>query len=173
MSFFRKLVGVAAPIVGGIVGGPVGMALGGALGAAVQKTPAQISTQAAQVSSLTASMAPASMGALPQVFGRTLPMIGAAGGAIVAGARTVARSANVYCRRHPAWCASIGGLPGVVGLLESGQLPPIRRRRGRGLTPKDLRSFRRVANTIKVFCPTVRRVPSRALRGHRTQLTHS
>lgn len=35
MSFFKKLLGVVAPIVGGLFGGPLGAALGGAIGGGV------------------------------------------------------------------------------------------------------------------------------------------
>lgn len=37
MGFLSKLVGIAAPIVGGIVGGPIGSAIGGAVGGAINK----------------------------------------------------------------------------------------------------------------------------------------
>jgi len=107
-----------------------------------------------------AQLSPA-MGALPALG--ALPAVGAAvGGLVVRGGAAIARSAMGYCRRNPAWCASIGGTAAVAGLIESGQLPTIRRRRGRGITPRDLRSFKRVANLIRGFCPTVRRVPTRA-----------
>jgi hypothetical protein len=39
-------------------------------------------------------------------------------------------------------------------------LPPIKRRRRKGITPRDLSSFRRVASLIKSYGPTARRVPS-------------
>jgi hypothetical protein len=41
MGFFKKLVGAAAPIVGGIVGGPAGAAAGSALGGALATDDAQ------------------------------------------------------------------------------------------------------------------------------------
>ena len=39
MSIFSKLVGIAAPLVGGFFGGPAGFAAGSAVGAAFQKAP--------------------------------------------------------------------------------------------------------------------------------------
>jgi hypothetical protein len=82
-----------------------------------------------------------------------------AGGAIVGGgalairgARSVAASAMSYCRRHPGWCASIGGLGAVQALVQGGQLPPIRRRRGRGITPREFRAFGRVHRVLSKFC---------------------
>jgi len=112
------------------------------------------------------------MGALPPL-GRALGGAAALGGAVVAGGRAIASSAMTYCRRHPAWCAQIGGTAVIAGMIEQGQLPTIRRRRGRGITPKDLRSFRRVANLVRGFCPTVRRIPTRALHVRRTGITHA
>lgn len=107
---------------------------------------------------------PLSMGALPTLT-RALPaVIGAGAGMMARGAGAVFRSAQTYCRRHPQWCATIGGTAAVGAMIESGQLPVIKRRRGRGLTPRDLRSFRRVASLIKGYCPTVRRVPTGKLR---------
>ena len=41
MGFFSKLVGVAAPIVGGIVGGPPGAAIGAGIGGALATDDAQ------------------------------------------------------------------------------------------------------------------------------------
>lgn len=121
---------------------------------------------------MTSPMIQQTMGALPQV-GRALPLLAGAGSLVVSGARAAARSAMVYCRRHPNWCSTIGGTAAVAAMIESGQLPTIKRRRGRGITPKDLRSFRRVANLVRGYCPTVRRIPSRALHVRKTGITHA
>jgi len=98
---------------------------------------------------------------------RTLPSLGAAGaGAVVGagvrlgmvGARRLYASAAGYCRRNPGWCASIGGLAAVEGLIRSGQLPPMRGRRGRGITSKEFRSFRRVHGVLAKFCAPKMRI---------------
>lgn len=129
--------------------------------------------QQARAPSVASPVMTPTMGALPPLVGRALPMIAGAGALVVRGAASIARSAMTYCRRNPAWCASIGGTAAIAGLIESGQLPTIRRRRGRGITPKDLRSFRRVANLVRGFCPTVRRIPSRSLHVRKTGITHA
>lgn len=132
------------------------------------------SARAPTISNIASPMLTPTMGALPPIAGRALPMLAGAGALVVRGAASVARSAMTYCRRNPAWCASIGGTAAIAGLIESGQLPTIRRRRGRGITPRDLRSFKRVANLIRGFCPTVRRIPGRATRHVRgTGITHA
>jgi hypothetical protein len=164
MSFFRsigKVIGTvaraAAPIA--TVINPV---LGGSL---------SVAGQLGQRSSLVASL-PAGMGSLPQL-GRAMPALAAAGTAVMVTARAAMRSANIYCRRHPVWCASIGGTLAISDMILGGTLPVIRRRRGRGITPRDLRSFRRVAGLIRGFCPTVRRIPSRAIHARKTGIIHA
>lgn len=175
MSLFKSILSVAAPIIGGVFGGPVGAALGGAIGGAIAPRP----PAPAPVNLVSGSggwggggdvYTTQTMGALPPIISRGLPALG---GAVMAGGRAVMRSAQTYCRRHPAWCAQIGGTAAIMAMIESGQLPPIRHRRGRGITPKDLRSFRRVANLVRGFCPTVRRIPSRALHVRRTGIQHA
>jgi hypothetical protein len=87
----------------------------------------------------------------------------APGGAAVAGrvagrlggalsARGLYASAMSYCRRHPAWCSTIG-IAGVVELIQSGSLPPIKRRRRRGISASDLSKFRRVAGFLYKWGP--------------------
>lgn len=174
MSFFRKIAQIAAPIVGGVFGGPAGAALGLQVSGALAKQPAPMALSGPTLVSTQSGSAvfTQAMGALPQL-GRALPMIGAAGGLVVSGARAAMRSAQVYCRRHPAWCAQIGGTAAIMAMIESGQLPPVPRRRGRGITPKDLKSFRRVANLVRGYCPTVRRIPSRSLHVRKTGISHA
>jgi hypothetical protein len=122
------------------------------------------------------------MGALPGAGVGTgvtlgLPTIGRAigfgAGMMVGRARAIARGAAALCIKHPQWCSTIGGVAAVGAMMESGQLPIPKRRRGRGLTPRDLRSFRRVARLIRVFAPSVRRIPSRALHVRGTGITHA
>jgi len=119
-----------------------------------------------------AGMMPA-MGALP-ALGRTLPgAIGFGVGMAVGRGRAIARGAAALCIKHPQWCSTIGGIAAVGAMMESGQLPIPKRHRGRGLTPRDLRSFRRVARLIRVFAPTVRRIPHRALHVRGTGISHA
>lgn len=65
---------------------------------------------------------------------------------------TAARSAMTYCRRHPAWCAGAGGLAAVEALVSGGQLPPVKRRRARGISGRELSAFRRVSKTLNKWC---------------------
>ena len=102
-----------------------------------------------------------------------LPAIGFGVGMVVGRARQIARGAAALCIKHPQWCSTIGGVAAVGAMMESGQLPIPKRHRGRGLTPRDLRSFRRVARLIRVFAPTVRRIPHRALHVRGTGITHA
>jgi hypothetical protein len=147
MSIFSNIIGAAAPIVGGIFGGPVGAALGGALGSALSRSNGHTAQPG------TGMIYPA-MGAMPA--------IGAAAGTVVRiGAGAVSRfgrGAISLCRRYPQWCSTIGGTAAVAALLESGQLPMPRRRRGRGISGRDLRAYRRIHNVLAGFCAPKARI---------------
>lgn len=153
MSLFKsigKVLGkVAKPVgtlAGAYLGGPSGAALGGQIGSA-------FSTSRPGMGFVASS---AGMSSLPPLIrGATT-----AGGYIVRGARAAAASASYYCRKYPTWCSTIGGLAAVEAMVGNGQLPPIKRRRRKGITPRDLSSFRRVASLIKSYGPTARKVPS-------------
>jgi hypothetical protein len=169
MSLFKsvaKAVGrvVKSPAVAGALT-LVNPALGGAL-TAVQGLRSQFSPGAV-----------AGMGSLPglgQVATRGAAGAVGFGVGIAAGrARAIARGAAALCIKHPQWCSTIGGVAAVGAMMEAGQLPIPKRHRGRGLTPRDLRSFRRVARLIRVFAPTVRRIPHRALHVRGTGITHA
>jgi len=164
MSLRRIINRAAGIVVGGLTGGVPG-AIAGAL--------------APMGSPSGPTMLPA-MGSLPGAGAiggavvRGLPgAIGFGAGVAVARAGAIARGAAQLCMKHPQWCSTIGGVAAVGALMESGQLPIPKRRRGRGVTPKDLRSFRRVARLIRVFAPTVRRIPPRALHVRGTGITHA
>lgn len=45
MSLFGKILGAAAPIIGGALGGPVGAAIGGAVGGIISPQPSQVAAQ--------------------------------------------------------------------------------------------------------------------------------
>lgn len=93
--------------------------------------------------------------------GRSLPAL--AGGAVrygVAGAKRVYSAAAGYCRKHPQWCSTIGGIAAVEALINSGQLPIPKRRRGKGISATELKNFRRVARFTSQYCAPVRRAMS-------------
>lgn len=169
MSLLKKIVGavrsvapVLGTVVGGIYGGTGGAALGGKIGSALQKAPAPSSAALPQLASYSSAAAPggpmtmmAAFPSLPSIGGaiaRVLPGAGAVGTMAVRGASTVWRSANTYCRRNPAWCAQIGGTAAIAAMIQQGQLPPIRRRRGRGISGTEFRAFRRVHKVLSTFC---------------------
>lgn len=156
MSLFKAIGSVvkkAAPVLGTVAGmaygGPAGAAIGGRLGSAVSGVGG-----AKLVASTGAGMA-----SLPPLI-RAGTIAAGAAGVVVRGARAIGYSAVSYCRKYPGWCSTIGGTAAVEALIRNGSLPPIKRRRRRGLTPRDLASFRRVASLIKSYGPTARRVPS-------------
>lgn len=101
------------------------------------------------------------VGGIGGALGRVLPGIGAAGGVLAAGGAVVrgvgaaARAANAWCGRNPAWCVSVGGLPAVLSMIESGQLPVPKRRRRRGLSPRDLRGFYKTARLMRKVAGTI------------------
>lgn len=86
----------------------------------------------------------------PQAVGR-----GAA--VLVKGARAIPRAAISLCRKYPQWCSTIGGTVAVEALMNSGQLPPPKRRRGKGISAHELRAFKRVARFTSKYCAPVHR----------------
>lgn len=159
----RKALRRLAPTVaqmgaGFLAGGPAGAAAAGL--ASLQKPPTVSGTMSGFLPQLGGTMG-AIAPALGSIFGRVLPGAGAIGGAVAVGGMAMrgvgaaARAANAWCGRNPAWCVSVGGLPAVLSMVQSGQLPLMKRRRRRGLSGRDLRGFyktsrlmRRVAGTI-------------------------
>lgn len=179
MSLLSKVFSTAK----GIVASPVGRVLGGVLGGPVG---AVLSTAATAYGIYQATRVPAapsptmtlpqampgvsSAGMFPTSFGGALPAVGRVGGAAVrygvAGAKRVYQSAASYCRKHPGWCQTIGGIAAVEAMIQGGQLPAIKARRGRGITATELKNFRRVARFTSKYCAPVRRaMSSRAVRG--------
>lgn len=161
MSLFRSILSAAAPIVGGIFGGPVGAAVGGAVGGALAPrtpTPSYFPTTA----SIPGAGIMQTMGALPAITGGVVGTTVRAG---IAGGRLILSSARYYCARYPGWCLSIGGLGVVEGLVREGKLPVHRRRRGRGISSRDFRGFRRVHNVLSGFCAPRMKIRRKALRG--------
>lgn len=134
MSIFSKIIGAAAPIVGGIFGGPAGAALGGIVGGVLN--PMQASTAQPGTGMIYPAM-------------QTLSALPAVGVAAAGAAARFGRGAIALCRRYPQWCSTIGGTAAVTALLAEGKLPMPRRRRGRGLSGRDLRGFRRTARLMR------------------------
>lgn len=99
------------------------------------------------------------MGMFPGI-GSFAPAAGRIAGVAVAGAKRVYSAAANYCRKHPQWCSTIGGIAAVEGLINSGQLPIPKRRRGRGITATELKHFKRVARFTSKYCAPVRRAMS-------------
>lgn len=174
MSLLKSLVSgvkkvISSPAVRAvapILGGPVGLAISTA-GTAYSAYQAAKSMGGVSLPSLPGIGAPIasaglSLGALPAI-GR------AAGGAVrvgIAGAKKIASSAASYCRKHPGWCQTIGGIAAVEAMIQQGQLPTIKSRRGRGITATELKNFKRVARFTSKYCAPVRRaMSSRAVRG--------
>lgn len=98
-----------------------------------------------------------------------LPAIVAGGTAVarmgVAGARTIMNSAISLCRRNPQWCAGIGGTAAVAAMIQQGQLPTVRRRRGRGLSARDIRGFKRTHRLVRQVMATTPGVARRGRSG--------
>lgn len=145
MSLLKKLgsfAKAALPTIAPMIPGPLGVvAKIGAAGVAARSAAAVLPGVGAASSFLPA---------LPTV---------ARGAGLVVGTgirlgRNVAASAMTYCRRHPAWCAAAGGVGAVESMIRGGQLPPIKRRRARGITGTELKNFRRVSRVLDRWCKT-------------------
>ncbi len=163
MSLVGKLGGAVKGAIGGfLTGGVPGAVVGAGMGALGSTGGGGVS----KVGMVKRSIPPLPGGgaktSLPK--GVTLGGVGGmvAGGARAAGAKVAAaaRGAATMCAKYPQWCIAAGGVAAIAGMMHSGQLPVPKRRRRRGITPRDLQSFRRVATLIKSYGPTARRVPS-------------
>jgi hypothetical protein len=88
------------------------------------------------------------MGALPAVAGAAM-RVG------FVGARAAMRGAITLCRRNPGWCSTIGGTAAVAAMIESGQLPAPKHRRGRGLSARDLRGFRKTSRLMRQVASSI------------------
>jgi len=178
VSLFKKLANIVKPILK--IAAPIAAVLPGigpvvsgalALGSAIR--PVTTALRAANTTSAwPGAPGGSSMSLIPvgiAGLGRSLPALGrslgfGAGGVIggaammgVRGARAVTRSAMTYCRRHPQWCGTIGGVAAVEALVGQGQLPLIKRSRGRGISASDLRKFKRVSRVLGRYCAPIRK----------------
>lgn len=175
MSIFSSIVKKIAPIaatVGRFIPG-IGTTLSMAGTAATAYYAAKSAVPAAPAPTFTPQIVPmpgvGSMQAgmfpsFPTSLTRALPALAGVGGAAVrvgvAGAKRVYQSAASYCRKHPGWCQTIGGIAAVESMIQSGQLPAMKSRRGRGITATELKNFKRVARFTSKYCAPVRRAMS-------------
>lgn|SRR5574341_21437 len=179
MSRLSKLLRKVAPVaslaapflpgVGGLIAKGIGIA--GSFGQ-VPAAPAPLFQEAVMPSIGPVALPPIG-GAVTRMVGGAGAMLGfGAGGLVragVGGAKAITRSAIGYCRRHPQWCSTIGGIAAVEGLISQGQLPPIKRRRGRGISATELRHFKRVVRFTSKYCaPVHRAMRAPAMRRHKT-----
>lgn len=155
---FSAVKSVAAPIlttVGTVFGGPVGGAIGGAVGGAIA------AKQVAKTSAISGAAVMPGAGVMSAGMFPSLSLTGtgvrAAGGMVVAGAKRVYSAAAGYCRKHPQWCSTIGGIAAVEAMIGRGELPIPKRRRGKGISATELKNFRRVAKFTSQYCAPVRR----------------
>ncbi len=152
MSLLSSVGGVLKGAVGGLfTGGLPGAVVGGVMGGMSQPKTTSMPKMPTMPGGATRGTLPALAGAggggMGGLTGRALGGLGAAG----RGVASVARGAASMCAKYPAWCLAAGGVAAVANLMHSGQLPIPKRRRRRGITPRDLHSFRRVANLIKAY----------------------
>lgn len=150
---FSAIKPYAGAIVGGAVGGPAGALMGqqvmGSGPSALPALPGGKITAAPGVGFTGRGLSMTPMSTQQLVM---------SGGYSKGRVTSINRAAGSMCARFPQWCMSIGGVGAVAQAMASGQLPIPRRRRGRGITPRDLRSFRRVANLIRHYSAPVHRM---------------
>lgn len=188
MSFFSSissaLKSAASPIlgaIGGQIAGSTGAAVGSVIGTGIASTvatpivaPMAIGLPPA-IPSMSSSMFPAAIPALGSVARAVLPGVGltlggsavrSIGRVAIGGAKRVYNAAAGYCRKHPQWCSTIGGIAAVEAMIGRGELPIPKRRRGRGISATELKHFRRVAKFTSRYCaPTKRAMKAPVMRG--------
>lgn len=157
---FKKAKGLirkVAPITS-LIPGPIGAISMGAsaiLGPGSKAMRASTAAAAPPTFSVPSTMS--MLPALPAIT-RALPAVGGAAVRVgVAGAKRVYSAAASYCRKHPSWCSTVGGIAAVEAMIGRGELPLPKRRRGRGITATELRNFKRVAKFTSKYCAPVRK----------------
>lgn len=143
----------AGAIVGGAVGGPAGAALGQQVFG-----PSNLPALPGGTRAITSAPGVGFTGRGLSMTPMTTQQLIMSGGYSRGRVASINRAAGTMCAKYPQWCMSIGGVGAVASAMASGQLPIPRRRRGRGISPRDLRSFRRVANLIKHYAAPVHRM---------------
>ncbi len=141
----------AGAIVGGVVGGPAGAMVGNTMmgGGGLPPLPGggARGVPSAGFTGRGLSSQPMSTSQMVMTGGYSKSKIS-----------SINRAAGTMCARYPAWCLSVGGVGTVAQAMASGQLPIPRRRRRKGITSRDLSSFRRVANLIRHYSAPVHRM---------------
>lgn len=170
MSILSKIVGAGRALISSPIGKVVGAALGGPIGTVLTAaSTAYGAYQALKPQEQTPMPGGAGLSGLPTMgmgLGLSPATVGRAAGVAVGAARNVGKAAVNLCRKYPQWCSTIGGTVAVEALLHSGQLPMPKRRRGRGITAGELRSFKRVAKFTSRYCaPVHRAMKAPAVRG--------
>lgn len=137
-STFKTLgASTAGGAIGTAIGGPFGGVIGSTIGGGLGSLP---------------KLSPLPGGGGGGFIGGA---IGTAIGGAARGVSGIARGASAMCAKYPQWCLGVGGVAAVANLMHSGQLPVPRRRRRRGITARDLASFRRVANLVDHYAKPV------------------
>jgi hypothetical protein len=167
MSLLKSLGGVIGKVARAVT--PVVSAFQPQFGAAVGIA-GQLGARSTTVmpgAGLTSSLLPA-MGALPAVAGAAVRLG-------MVGARAAMRGAITLCRRNPGWCSTIGGTAAVAAMIETGQLPAPKHRRGRGLSARDIRGFRKTVRLTRAVAGSVglRRGGARGKGGATTMITQN
>lgn len=175
MSIFSSIVKNIAPVAATLgkfipgIGTAVSLAGTAATAyyAAKQSAPPVAPGGGFQAQMVAPGMSLGSLGSLGRV---SLPALSSfAGGAVrvgVAGARRVYSAAAGYCRKHPQWCSTIGGIAAVEAMIGRGELPIPKRRRGKGISATELKNFKRVAKFTSKYCaPVHRAMRAPAVRG--------
>jgi len=145
-NILKSTAGTFKQVAGGLAGGAIGTAIGGPAGGMIG------STIGGSVGSIKLPPLPGGAGGGGGMIGG---MIGGGLGAAGRGISAAARGASTLCAKYPQWCLGVGGLGVVANMIQSGQLPAPRRRRRRGITARDLQSFRRVANLVDHYAKPV------------------
>jgi len=151
-NVFKSVASVAAPALGTFLGGPIGGIVGGAIGSIIG--PKAVPTPGVASAGMFPGLA------LPALRTGAASLVGGAVRVGVSGAKRVYSAASGYCRKHPQWCSTIGGIAAVEALINSGQLPIPKRRRAKGISGTELKNFRRVAKFTSQYCAPVRRAMS-------------
>lgn len=175
MSLIKSIVSAGRSILSNPIATKVASAIPGigtavgVAGMAYQAYSALKSTSAPSVPSLSAIPAPGGGGVMSAGFmGLSPTTVGRGAAAAVKGGRAVIRGAANLCRKYPQWCSTIGGTVAIEALLNSGQLPMPKRRRGKGISAHELRAFKRVARFTSKYCaPVHKAMKAPALRRHR------
>lgn len=157
-SFASKAFSAIKPYAGAIVGGAVGGPAGAMLGQQVFSSTPNLPAIPGGGSKFATLPRAGMTNARSLTTGTSTQALVMSGGYSPASVSRINRAAGSMCSKYPQWCMQMGGVGQVAQAMATGQLPIPRRRRRRGITPRDLQSFRRVANLIKCYSAPVHRM---------------